>query len=55
VIEDVRSGLEHVGQSYIKKLVAEGYLRADGYFWWITRKAAERFNLRRVMGCEFPA
>lgn len=54
VIEDLRSGLEFVRETYIRKLVAEGYLRADGYFYWVTRKAAKRFNLPRVMGCEFP-
>lgn len=53
VIEDLRSGLEFVRESYIRKLVAEGYLRRSGPLYWVTQKAADRFRLPPVMGCEF--
>jgi hypothetical protein len=54
VIEDLNSGLEFVRESYIKSMVAQGYLRKINGWYWVTRKAADRFNLPKVMGCDFP-
>jgi hypothetical protein len=56
-VEDLRDGLEFVRETYIKTMVRDGYLRKDpqAAYYWVTAKAAERFKLPRVMGCEFPA
>jgi hypothetical protein len=52
-------GLEFCREAFIKGLVRDGYLRKDAHpgagFYWVTAKAAEKFNLPRVMGCKFPA
>jgi len=56
VVEDLRSGLEFCREGYIRNMVRDGYLRLDptSGFYWVTAKAAERYNLPRVMGKDFP-
>ena len=56
-VVELRDGLEFVREDYIKMMVREDFLRKDrnrGAFYWITRKAAEKWRLPRVMGCAFP-
>jgi hypothetical protein len=56
-VVELRDGLEFVRETYIHNvLVREGYLRKDrtGSFYWITAKAAARFDLPKVLGCDFP-
>lgn len=56
VVEDLRDGLEYVREAYIKNMVRDGYLRFDATagVYWITAKAAEKFNLPKVLGRAFP-
>jgi hypothetical protein len=55
-VVDLREGLEFVREDYIKMMVREDFLRIDPSrtFYWVTAKAAERWHLPKVMGCEFP-
>lgn len=54
-VEDLREGLEFVRESYLQSMVKQGFLKKDGPLWWVTQKAADRFNLPKVMGKEFAA
>ena len=57
VVEDLRTGLEFVRETYIHNvLIREGYLRKDETtgLYWITKKAAQRFDLPKVLGRDFP-
>lgn len=56
VVEDLRDGLEYVREVYIKNMVRDGYLRFDATagVYWITAKAAEKFDLPKVLGRAFP-
>lgn len=56
VVEDLRSGLEFVRQSYIDMMIRQDYLRWDTKhkFYWVTAKAALRYNLKKVINCDFP-
>lgn len=56
VVDDLRDGLEYVRESYLTTMVREGYLRKDPQapYYWVTAKAAEKFNLPRVNGAAFP-
>lgn len=53
-IEDLREGLEFVRESYVQSMIKQGFLKKDGPLYWITAKAAARFDLPRVMGRAFP-
>ncbi len=55
-IVDIEDALEHVSEGVLRWLIRDGYLRKDpaaGYF-WITRKAADKYDLPPVLGCAFP-
>ena len=55
-VVDLIEGLEFLRDAYVKTLVRQGYLRKDavGSFYWVTKQAAKRFKLPKVLGCEFP-
>jgi hypothetical protein len=55
-VVDTQEGLEFVRASYIKLMIQIGELRRDARhsYYWITEKAAKRYDLPEVMGCEFP-
>lgn len=56
VVEDLRTGLEFCRETYIKDMVKGDYLRFDptAGVYWITAKAAEKFDLPKVMNRAFP-
>ena len=57
-VVELREGLEFVRENYITGTGRDQSPRKDrngGGFYWITAKAAEKCDLDRVMGCEFPA
>jgi hypothetical protein len=55
-VVELREGLEFVREDYVKMMVREGYLRKDarGSLYWVTEKAAWKWDLPKVMGCAFP-
>lgn len=57
-VVELADGLEFLREDYIKSMVRDGFLRKDtgsrGAFYWVTRAAADKWDLPRVMGCEFP-
>lgn len=55
-VVELDDALEFVSRAVLRFLIDGGYLRKDAAgFWWITRKAAEKYDLPRVMGREFPS
>jgi hypothetical protein len=57
-VTTIAEGLEFVHEKYARGMIRDGYLRADvldANRFWVTEKAAERWNLPKVMGCRFPA
>jgi hypothetical protein len=52
----LRSGLEFCHPKYIAGMIRDGFLRKDDAadWFWVTDKAAQRWNLPRIMGCKFP-
>lgn len=53
-VVDPREGEEFVPATYVKKLISEGFLRKMHGHYWITAKAAARWDLPKVMNCAFP-
>lgn len=54
---EIEDALEHISDGVLRWLIRDGYLRADGNgagYFWITRKAAEKYDLPPVLGCAFP-
>lgn len=56
VVEDLRDGLEFCRQGFIEKMVKDGHLRRDrtSGFYWITAACAEKYDLPKVLGKDFP-
>ena len=53
---DLREALEFVHEKYARGMIRDGYLRADPVVagrLWVTDKAAQRWNLPKVLGCAF--
>ncbi len=56
-VVEIDDALEHISDGVLRWLIRDGYLRADGNgagYFWITRKAAEKYDLPPVLGCAFP-
>lgn len=54
-VVELHEGLEFVREGYIKSMIRDGFLRKDevGSFYWVTQKAAKRWKLPKVLGCDF--
>ncbi len=56
-VVEVDEALEHISQAVLRFLIDGGYIRKDGHggaYYWITAKAARKYDLPRVLGCPFP-
>ena len=55
-VVDLHSGLEYVKPEHIKRLIDSGHLKKEPNkpYYWVTKSAAEKYNLPKVMGKEFP-
>ena len=54
---EIDDALEHISDGVLRWLIRDGYLRAHGNgagYFWITRKAAEKYDLPPVLGRAFP-
>ena len=54
---EIEDALEHISDSVLRWLIRDAYLRADGTgagYFWITRKAADKYDLPPVLGRAFP-
>ena len=56
-VVEIEGALEYVSKGVLRWLIKEGYLSADpeAAFFWVTVSAAAKYDLPRVLGCEFPA
>lgn len=56
-VTSIAEALEFVHEKYVRGMIRDGFLRADPLAsdrFWVTAKAAERWNLPKVLSCKFP-
>lgn len=56
-VVELDDALEYISQAVLRFLLKEDLLRQDStssHFYWVTAKAAAKYELRKVIGCEFP-
>ncbi len=56
-VVEIDDALEHISDSVLRWMIRDCYLREDGNgagYFWITRKAADKYDLPPVLGRAFP-
>ena len=56
-IVEIEDALEFVSKAVLRFLISGDFIRRDDAngFYWVTAKAAKKYELRPILGCSFPS